>query len=578
MKLFKNSYIFLLSAIVLLLSSFPFMHETFFRFHDYTQVARIAEFARGWQAGHIPVQWTQNFGSGYGMPLFLFYGPLPFFLGALFTFVGFTAITALKLIFLFTNVIAFWGMYTLMKRWGRTVGFVSATAFLWAPYRALDIYVRGALNELFALSLLPWALHFGMLFLQKKRTAWLGTSFVVAAIILSHNLTAFIALPFLFAISLSVLFLERRTVKKNIGLLISAYVAGAALSAFYAFPLFFEKDFTIVDEITTGYFDFRIHFLYIRQFLTAAWGYAGSSYGPTDGISFHLGRAMLIAAGVGLTAALFQMLRSLLRKPRNISVWIEQEKTRLTILIIGICLAISLFLTLGHSERIWEVIPFLAYIQFPWRYLTLSTLFLSMLTGMSLLFIRRSLWRWAVMLVLSTSIVVTQYQYHQPEEYLQNDAEYYFTDAERIRIEASQVLYDYLPKGFNRELLPVTPEERIVFLSATPSATWQKNLPHELLLTVEATAPARIRWNIAHFPGWKYFVNGKEITPEITKDGIAEYTTPETVTSAGARFTPTPVRVVGSILSLLTLVLWLTVASIGQRGILKGKRGTTKNL
>jgi hypothetical protein len=41
---------------------------------------------------------------------------------------------------------AWLGMYNLMKRWGRTAGFIAATLFVLAPYRALDLFVRGALN------------------------------------------------------------------------------------------------------------------------------------------------------------------------------------------------------------------------------------------------------------------------------------------------------------------------------------------------------------------------------------------------------------------------------------------------
>jgi hypothetical protein len=465
-----------------------------------------------------------------------------------------------------------------MKRWGRTVGFVAATAFLWAPYRALDIYVRGALSEVFALSLLPWALHFGMLFSQRKRVAWLGTSLAVAAVILSHNLTAFIALPFLFLISLGFLSLQKERSWKNLGLLLSAYLAGATLTAFYSLPLFLEKNFTIVDEITTGYFDFHLHFVYIRQLFTAAWGYSGSNYGPEDGISFHLGRVLLVSAAGSVLAATAQLLRTFADKPKDLRIFVTKEHSLVLVIITALGLLTSLFLTLTHSQFIWENIPFIAYIQFPWRYLTLASLFLSMLTGFSLLFIRQPLWRWAGMLILGIAIVVTQYQYHQPEEYLESDDEYYFTDESRIRTESSEVLFDYLPKGFNRELPPVAAQERIVINGSSPEGDWQKNLPHQLIVATEATPGSEIRWNIAHFPGWKYSVNGEEITPSIDADGLALYQAEGPVAEVGAQFIATPIRQVGNILSLLCLGFWLTVASIGQRSILKGKRGTPKNL
>lgn len=575
MKSLKNSYFFLLSVLLLVGASLPFFHSTFFVVHDYTHVARIAEMARSLQSGEFPVQWSQNFGSGYGMPLFLFYGPLPFFMGGLFFLLGVPGVEAMKLLFLLSNVVAFTGMYHLMKRWGRTAGFLAATAFLWAPYRALDIYVRGALSEVVALSLLPWILHWSFAVRERRRFAWFGLALSVAAVILSHNLTALIALPLLFALSVVFLFLQSRNFWKLALQLGAGYVAGVGLSAFYVLPLLAEKSFTIVDEITGGYFDFRLHFLFVRQFFSANWGYTGSTYGPEDGISFHLGRAVLVMVLLAGVSALARLLAHLRAQKFTLRSLLQNEKKSLLILSTSIVLASSLFLTLGRSTFVWESIPFLAYIQFPWRYLTVATVFLSMLAGFWLSTIRSFFWRWTALLLSVFVIVSTQFSYHQPAGYLDADSDLYSSEEQHIRTDSSAVLFDYLPKTFDRELPPVSSETRIEVEGVAPAELeWQKNTPTQLFATTTATAGATVRWNIADFPGWQYMVNSQPVTPTLSDSGLAEYQSTAEITAVGAHFTATPVRQLGNLISLLTLLVSGGILATQYR---KGTHASAKN-
>ena len=85
--------------MVFLASSWALFQPELFYVHDFLHAARIAEMARGLSDLHIPVRWSQNFGYGYGMPLFQFYAPLPYFFGALLYLGGFSIIIAVKALF-----------------------------------------------------------------------------------------------------------------------------------------------------------------------------------------------------------------------------------------------------------------------------------------------------------------------------------------------------------------------------------------------------------------------------------------------------------------------------------------------
>jgi len=68
-------------------------------------------------------------------------------------------------------------MYLLGKElFGEKGGLVAGVLFLFAPYRALDGYVRGAVAESFALSLIPLVFYFSLRLIRKGGKAdFIGT-------------------------------------------------------------------------------------------------------------------------------------------------------------------------------------------------------------------------------------------------------------------------------------------------------------------------------------------------------------------------------------------------------------------
>ena len=139
MRLIKNLFVAQSALLILLLLAWPLLQTGFFRMHDYTHVARLVEMVDALRAGHFPVHWAADFGFGYGMPLFLFYGPVPFYLASLPALLGVSPLASIKLLIFFTHFIAWTGMYFLMsvgeERWvcGRNRLFLSAVS-------ALDLY------------------------------------------------------------------------------------------------------------------------------------------------------------------------------------------------------------------------------------------------------------------------------------------------------------------------------------------------------------------------------------------------------------------------------------------------------
>src|SRR6266403_5699862 len=120
----------------------PFFVAGFFPIHDDTQVARVFEMNKALGDGLFPVRFVSDLGYGYGYPIFNFYAPFAYYIGGVVAF--FTdALIATKAMMVFGFILSGIFMYFFAKEfWGRAGGVIAALLYLYAPYHALDTYVR----------------------------------------------------------------------------------------------------------------------------------------------------------------------------------------------------------------------------------------------------------------------------------------------------------------------------------------------------------------------------------------------------------------------------------------------------
>src|SRR3989344_7882094 len=146
MKFVKRYWLVLVGLAVVLPTLWPLLRNDFFQMHDFTHVARLVELDAALKAGQIPPRWAQDFGWGYGMPLFHFYGPLPYYLAEVLYLIKVPAVWAIKTVFALNYLAGFYFMYLWAREyWGKWGGFLSGLAFIYLPYRAVQFYVRGSL-------------------------------------------------------------------------------------------------------------------------------------------------------------------------------------------------------------------------------------------------------------------------------------------------------------------------------------------------------------------------------------------------------------------------------------------------
>lgn len=541
-------------GLIWLASSWALLRPGFFRVHDFVHAARVAELTRAASEGHWPVRWSANFGTGYGMPLFEFYAPLPFYVGGLLWWSGVPMIAVLKVLWAGSSLITMLGGYYLGKKWrDEPTGLLTAAAVTLAPYRAVNLFVRGALSEAWGIMALPWLLLGTIKVARGEKWGWLMIVLSLATLCLSHNLMTILCVPLSVMFGVGVLVIEKpaawwqRLLKMG-----ASYVLGLALTIFYLVPAYFEKDFTKVSQIVGGYFDYSLHFLYLRQFVKPGWGYGGSSWGPEDGLSFFLGWGQWL--GVVLSIILAVRWWEVRSKSSWRKLLLNQDllKYSLVMLLTGV----SIFMTLGRSAPIWQAVQPLQFVQFPWRWLGPASVFLALAVGSVAGWLKTARQRWSYAIVVSLVIGLGNVGYFQPEAVLRDPSGLYSVDVEHIQSHLSQVLNDYVPTQMPG-VLDITPPAEVVTVAGQPVRpdALAVNRGHEKLLKVSLAAPAEVVWSIADFPGWRVSIDGHWVAKHQASPGLVAVNVPAGEHLVGVQFGPTPIRQVSDTVSGLALLV-----------------------
>lgn len=551
----KNYFVVIALILIFLLSNYSFFHPSFFHVHDFTHAARIAEMARALDEGQLPVRWSANFGYGFGMPLFNFYAPLPYFIGALFFKMGFDLVTSIKLLCIFINLVTIFGSYLLGKKMlGRFGGLLLVSAYALAPYRAVNLFVRGAFSEVFAMAFLPLVLFAIVAFAKEEKKKYLLLLLIsILAIILSHNLTAMIFLPLAALFTFVFLFYQKKL--KLIYLIAMQFLLALGLSAFYMLPAFMEKDLTIINKIFSGYFHYSHHFLYIRQFFQDNWQYGGSAWGPNDDVSFFLGKGQLFALATVFLLGFYRFIR----KPKQFF----KSSLFFYILIFTFFVFSGLFMSILKSKFIWDQVALLQYIQFPWRFLSLVSLFLAILAALSVYLFKNSKIKYFYALVLFF-ILLSNFRYFKPKEYLDDASALYYGDSLKIQNQMSETLPDYIPIQMAEEKILLEknqslPTSWLENIQANTEISFLVDRGFEKLVAVNLQNPEVLNFKVANFIGWQAELDGQNWPIQTNRElGNIQIEVPAGQHKVGIRFTENTIaRLIGDLVSLLALLISL---------------------
>ncbi|MDO8658888.1 MAG: hypothetical protein Q7K55_09175 [Candidatus Levybacteria bacterium] len=452
--------------ILILLLSFwaikPLFASGFFPIHDDTQVARVFEMGKMLGSGVFPVRWVPDLGYGYGYPIFNFYAPLAYYVGGLFMLFGFDALSATKIMMVLGIILAGVFMYLLAREFfGELGGLISGLFYIYAPYHAVDIYVRGDVAEFWAYAFIPlmfvgfYKVFQGLmseelevdnskLKIQNSKLQFKAQKYVLigtigyAGVILSHNLTALMVTPFLliFILILSVISYKAKKIFTIYYLLFTIFL-GLAISAFFWVPALLEiKNTNVMSQIGGGA-DFRNHFVCIGQLWNSQWGFGGSTSDCIDGFSFKIGKLHIATSLAAIVIAL-------------VIAQIRKSKKGFIVVLSSLGLIASIFFTLEASRPIWETVPAMDFFQYPWRFLLLASFFSSLLAGSLVVLLNKfKIGPYVTVFILLFFLLFFNIKLFNPQTNTSKTSQDY-TGERSLKWVASKISDEFLPPNFQK--------------------------------------------------------------------------------------------------------------------------------
>ena len=484
--------------------------------------------------GQFPVRWAPDL--RFGEPIFNFYAPLPFYLGSLIKLLGFNFIWVAKILFILSSFLSAVTMFILCRRlFSEQAAYFATILYLYAPYRAVDLYVRGALSEALAFIFFPLIFYTSFQLSEKfslRNISFLSVS--LAGLFLTHNVTTLMFAPFL---GLWWVYLALRQKRWKIFLhFISSSVLGFGLASFFLLPALFERQFIQTKYLTVGYFDFRAHFVAFKQFFSNFWGYGSSLWGPVDDLSFQVGIVhwviLVLAVVIGFK-------------------FIKDKKTFGLLSFLGISFFISLALQHNKSSFVWEAISVMAFIQFPWRFLGIS-IFIISLTGAVVSEFLTNRFRFLYFVLIAGAIIVNIGYFH-PEKYVEDSFFDKFLKEESMN-KGVELTKDYFPIWVKNEQPDYFGSPRAVngeievkdFVVKTAKAKGEINVLQDSLIEMPLT----------FFPGWEVWANDNRVElAEPSIQGLISFNLPKGEYKIDAALKNTAVRNIGNILSLISIAL-----------------------
>jgi len=549
----------LLAIIILLVvltipSFWRMLRPGIFSMHDF-HIFRLYEFNRCIRDWQIPCRWAPDSGFEYGEPMFNFYGQLLYIPGEIFHLLGFQIIDSIKLLFILSLIGSAITMFFLAKQlWGSVFGgLISAILYLYAPYRAVDVWARGALPEATAFVLFPAILYqLNAYFWQGKRRNLLLFSLFLAILAGTHNLSLIMFLVFLGPWTIFLLWRTRKFFL--IKHLAWASVLSVALIAFYLLPLAAETKLITLGKTAEGYYDYRAHFTTLNQlFISRFWGYGASLWGPIDDMSFSVGHLQWTFPL--LVVSVFVVSKKAFKKH------FDKFLALIGLTAIG---WFVLFLTHGRSIFIWNLVPFFAFIQFPWRWLSIAVFSLSLAAGaVFILFKKKPL---IITLTFLLFLIAVLWNF----EFFQEDLWFYISDLEqfsgsRWEEQIASAVHDFWP--IYGEETPNSPASKLPIVARGEAEVFpgqKDSWTAEYKVLVESDG-ATIQLPIAFFPGWQGSIDGDstEIIPS-GKYGLITFQIPKGKHEVSTRFSNTPIRTVGNLISVLALIAFILLFVKGQ--------------
>jgi len=493
-------------------------------FHLYTWLEVLSQ----WKQGIIYPRWASLAHFGYGEPRFIFYPPASWALGAVLSKIfPWTWVANIYVWIVLVGAGA--SMFLLARQWlDRRDATFAAVLYAVNPYHLAIVYWRSAFAELLAGSLLPLLL---LLVLRTEEDRRRTIVFLGALLAASWLINAPAAVMIHYSLALvTILLAWQRGSFRMVLVAAAAVLLGAAVASFYLLPAIYEQRWVNIAEAVSSGARPQDNFLFVH----------------TDDAEHDTFNRVISWIAVGemlATLAAGWAARSWLRRSRELWYLLVAWAAMCTVLMLSI------------TAPLWNVLPKMRFMQFPWRWLLCMGIPFA-------LFITMGLWRWTLRLgiyLAALCVLAFVWQHFQPpwwdtaadlremRDNVATGAGYEGTD-------------EYAPAGADASAVDKSARRVTVDGPAQAAIRVSEWQAERKAFTAEMSSADNLALKLFPYPAWRVEVNGREVQPG-AREGTGQMLVP---VEAGANrvqitFTRTWDRTAGAWISGIALVVLLVL-------------------
>lgn len=553
----------ILSLAISLLIVAPFFCLGSASGHDFEfHVASWLEVANQWHQGILFPRWAEWPNHGFGEPRFLFYPPLSWLLApALSFFVSWNNVPVLFIVLVqtFAGLSAFALARKLMPDRG---ALFAAACYAANPNALLIIYMRSDFAELLASAFFPLlfaaALRLtGLLSCedpgsasQRRVIAIFAATF--AAVWLSNAPAGVLA-----TYGIAVLFAWAALAQRSCRQLArgaGGFALGFGLAAFYIVPAAYEQRWVNISQVLSSGLLPAQNFLYTTI--------NDPEHNLFNWIASTAAIVLIVLTGLASLAVLRHARSG--DFPQDNST-LDSSRLSRAFLVLA---AVATLMMLRPSSLLWEFLPKLRFVQFPWRWMSILAVpfayFLGATVAQPFLAVRQpkkskylipSLWIAATAVILfAAGVFFVRSTWWDADDIPTLQAALQTGDGFEGTDEYDPIgddHYNLPPKAPQAVLLPPLDSRAGATAPLVTSLNILRWTAQERIVRLNSPGPARLALRILNYPAWRIELNGTVANPgPPTDNNQMILAVPAGESTVRVVFTRTTDRTVGSILSV----------------------------